>query len=117
MNGFDVKWIVLAGLGHRPLGAASDTDGITRHVWTGVSGGNLADLRMLPSFPAALNLTSTLTNFSAPTNWADHYGTRVFGWVHAPVTGSYRHSIHIPAANQDLWDREQGPYRPFLRCG
>ena len=35
------------------------------------------------------NTTDTLPSFEAPTNWADNYGTRLRGYITAPVTGSY----------------------------
>ena len=35
------------------------------------------------------NITDTLPSFEAPTNWADNYGTRLRGYITAPVTGSY----------------------------
>jgi hypothetical protein len=88
-----------------PLAAASHaqtTGSITRHVWTGISGTTVADLTSQPAFPNSPNTSGTLASFQAPTNWSDNYGTRVFGWVRAPVTGSYTFSIHADD-NAELW--------------
>lgn len=82
--------------------AAPPTGGITRHLWTGVGGTAVTNLTSLTSFPASPNQTSVLTNFLAPQDFADNYGTRVFGWVHAPVTGSYQFYIHSDD-NSELW--------------
>ena len=37
----------------------------------------------------APNITDTLPSFEAPTNWAENYGTRLRGYITAPVTGNY----------------------------
>ncbi len=89
-------------LGGEGLSAQPATGSITRHVWTGVGGTAVANLTGLPSYPASPSSTNTLTNFQAPVNVADNYGTRVFGWVHAPVTGNYTFSIHGDD-NCELW--------------
>ena len=51
---------------------------------------------------AAPNLTDTLPSFEAPTNWADNYGTRMRGYITAPVTGSYTFWI-ASDDNSELW--------------
>lgn len=78
------------------------TGSITRHVWTGVGGGTVANLTGLATYPNSPSSTGTLTSFQAPTNFGDNYGTRVFGWVHAPVTGNYTFSISGDD-NCELW--------------
>ncbi len=85
-----------------PLCAAPPTGGITRHVWTGVGGTSVASLTNLATFPSSPNQTGVLTIFDAPRDIGDNYGTRVFGWVHAPVTGDYRFHIHSDD-NSELW--------------
>ncbi len=82
--------------------AAPPTGGITRHVWNGVDGSELSSLRALPTFPNTPSGTSTLTSFNAPRNATDNYGSRIFGWVHAPVTGNYRFHIHSDDQSE-LW--------------
>ncbi|MCW1923444.1 PQQ-dependent sugar dehydrogenase [Luteolibacter arcticus] len=85
-----------------PALAAPPTGGITRHVWTGAGGSEVANLTSLATFPNTPNQTSVLTTFDAPRDAADNYGSRVFGWVHAPVTGNYRFYIHSDDSSQ-LW--------------
>ncbi len=84
------------------LHAAPPTGSITRHVWTGVGGTAIADLTGLADYPDSPDTAGTLTSFLAPTDFADNYGTRVFGWVHAPVTGDYTFWIHGDD-NCELW--------------
>ena len=45
--------------------------------------------RVDPGRGRSPNTTDTLPSFEAPTNWADNYGTRLRGYITAPVTGSY----------------------------
>jgi len=82
--------------------APPPTGGITRHVWTGFGGGSVSDLTSRPTFSNSPNQTGVLTSFSAPVDSADDYGSRVFGWVHAPVTGNYRFYIHSDDSSE-LW--------------
>ena len=78
------------------------TGSITRHVWTGISGTAVANLTSQASFPNAPNSTGTRTSFLAPTDAADNYGTRMFGWIQPVVTGNHVFSLHADD-NAELW--------------
>ena len=67
------------------IGGSPGAGAISREVWTGISGTFVADIPL----GAAPNTTDTLPSFEAPTDWADNYGTRLRGYITAPVTGSY----------------------------
>ena len=84
------------------LSAAPPTGSITRHVWTGVGGTSVDALTGLADFPDNPDISDTLSSFRAPVDWANDYGTRVRGWVQAPVTGDYTFSIHSDD-NSELW--------------
>ena len=71
---------------------------ITREVWTGIGGNSVSNIPV----GAAPNLTDTLPSFEAPTNWGDSYGTRMRGYITAPVTGSYTFWI-ASDDNSELW--------------
>ena len=71
---------------------------ISREVWTGISGTSIANIPL----GAAPNLTDTMPSFEAPTNWADNYGTRMRGYIRAPVSGSYTFWI-AGDDNNELW--------------
>ncbi|MGA1824592.1 MAG: DUF6288 domain-containing protein [bacterium] len=75
---------------------------ITREVWTGVSGTSIAALTGLASYPDNPDSTDEVTSFEAPTNCADNYGTRIVGYLHAPVSGSYTFWI-ASDDNGELW--------------
>ena len=79
-------------------GVTAGFGSISREVWTGISGTSVANIPV----GAAPNLTDTLANFEAPTNWANNYGTRLRGYITAPVTGSYTFWI-ASDENSELW--------------
>ena len=79
-------------------GVTAGSGSISREVWTGISGTSVANIPV----GAAPNLTDTLPSFEAPTNWADNYGTRLRGYITAPVTGSYTFWI-ASDDNSELW--------------
>ena len=82
------------------ISAISGSPGaITREVWTGIGG--LTTVANIP-VGAAPNLTDTRPTFEAPTDWADNYGTRMRGYITAPVTGSYTFWI-ASDDNSELW--------------
>ena len=79
-------------------GATPGSGSITREVWTGIGGTTVANIPV----GAAPNLTDTLPSFEAPNNWADDYGTRMRGYITAPVTGNYTFWI-ASDDNSELW--------------
>jgi len=63
---------------------------ILREWWTNITGGTVPNLTSAAAYPYTPSGSGTLGSFEAPTNWADNYGTRIRGYVHAPTTGQYR---------------------------
>jgi hypothetical protein len=61
------------------------TGTIQREVWTGISGNVVSNIP-LNTTPASV---TTLNIFEAPYNAGDNYGTRIRGYVCAPVSGTY----------------------------
>ena len=76
---------VIPGWVYSPFSVDVSSGLISREVWTGISGKSVANIPV----GTAPNTTDTLPSFEAPTNWADNYGTRLRGYITAPVTGSY----------------------------
>lgn len=58
---------------------------IVHEVWTGIQGTETSAIP-LTSPPSA---TRDLTLFEGPTNFDDHYGTRIRGFICPPVSGEY----------------------------
>ncbi|MCB0083645.1 MAG: DUF1929 domain-containing protein, partial [Caldilineaceae bacterium] len=75
---------------------------ILREWWTGISGTGITNLTGNANYPNAPSGSDMLASFEAPTDWADNYGTRVRGYLHAPVTGQYRFWIASDDYGQ-LW--------------
>lgn len=65
--------------------------GIVREVWRNIGGTALGNLGSSPNWPNNPNSRNLVTDvFEAPVNWADNYGTRMHGYLLAPVTGFYQ---------------------------
>ena len=71
---------------------------ISREVWMAISGNTVADIPV----GGAPNLTDMLPSFETATDWADNYGTRMRGYITAPVTGNYIFWI-AGDNNSELW--------------
>jgi len=84
-------------------GAALERKGvILREVWTGVSGGKVADLTKHPNYPSKPDGVSHPDSFEAPVNWGDNYGTRLRGYIHPKDSGNY--TFWISGDDQcELW--------------
>ncbi|WP_168119583.1 fibronectin type III domain-containing protein [Paenibacillus sp. HB172176] len=70
-------------------GGQTPTGTIVREYWTNINGATVASIP-LTTTPTG---TSVLTSFAAPSNWGDHYGTRIRGYIVPTVTGTYQFSI------------------------
>ena len=57
--------------------------------WLNISGTAVANLTNNANYPNNPDGSALLPSFVAPVNWADNYGTRVRGFITAPLTGSY----------------------------
>ena len=81
-----------------PVESTTVQGSITREVWTGIGGNSVSNIPV----GTAPNITDAPPSFEAPTNWADNYGTRMRGYITAPVTGSYTFWI-ASDDNSELW--------------
>ena len=86
------------GIGKReiPLSVLStlpepDGDGeIMREWWNSIAGTTVASLTSSPAFPDSPSGQETHSQFEAPSDWSDNYGTRMRGYLHPAVTGPHR---------------------------
>ena len=62
---------------------------ITREYWGGIAGNDVANLTSSPNYPNHPDWTKTITSFQVPNESGDNYGSRVHGYLCAPVTGYY----------------------------
>ena len=75
---------------------------LTRAVWTGRQGSSVADLTNYRFYPGRPNILEEIPSFEGPTNWGDHYGTLMHGFLTPPRTGSYTFWI-AGDNNCELW--------------
>ena len=78
------------------------TGSILREYWTGINGTTISSLTSNPNYPNNPSGSGQLTSLEGPTNWANNYGTRVRGYIHPPVSGSYTFWV-AGDANTDLY--------------
>jgi hypothetical protein len=75
---------------------------IVRQYWSNVNGTAITDLTNHPDYPQNPTATELLDLFEGPVDWADNYGTRMYGWLTPPETGEYTFWIAGDDA-QELW--------------
>ncbi|MBN2712831.1 MAG: hypothetical protein JXR97_10435 [Planctomycetes bacterium] len=63
--------------------------GITREVWFDITGTSVTNLTNSSRYPMQPDLREIRSSFEAPTKIGDYYGTRMHGYLLAPVTGDY----------------------------
>ncbi len=93
------QWIVGTGQGN-----------LLREWWNGIGGVAVSGLTSDPRYPDSPDGSDLITSFETPTNIANDYGTRVSGFIHAPVTGDYTFWI-ASDDNGELWlstDKDPG---------
>ena len=81
-----------------PTGTCSATGTILREQWNDVAGNDVADLP-LAAKPAS---SAQITSFEGSKDLADKYGSRIRGYVCAPITGNYHFLISGDDATE-LW--------------
>ena len=90
---------------------------VTREVWTGVPGTNIADIPL--STPA--NVTNFIGSLEGITDFGDNYAERVRGLFTAPVTGNYYFWL-AGSDSAELWiSNDSDPVnkvrRAFVKAG
>ena len=76
---------------HRAL--APNTGSILREVWTDVWYNEVQLLLNHENYPDNPYFRDLLPRLATPVHWSDGYGTRIRGYLHAPVSGQYRFAI------------------------
>jgi hypothetical protein len=82
--------------------SAGGSGAILREYWRKIGGDDIGRLTGDPRYPDHPDGTEPLSRFEGPRNWGDEYGTRIRGWVAAPLDGDY--VFWIEADDQgELW--------------
>ncbi|GIV30859.1 MAG: hypothetical protein KatS3mg029_0210 [Saprospiraceae bacterium] len=69
------------------------TGGLTWERWGNIDGKDVADLLMNPNYPNRWNESGYLTSFAGPVNYDNKFGTRVYGWLIPPQSGTYTFNV------------------------
>ena len=76
-----------------PVWSFTTADGVTQKIvrqwWTGMAGTAVSALTGSPDYPNNPTGTELIATFEGPTDWADNYGTRLYGWLTPPQSGDY----------------------------
>ncbi len=91
-----------------------DTGTILREVWTNITGYVLTNLTSNSLYPASPSFRTSCTNFDAPINWADNYGTKMSGYLYPPVAGNYTFYIAADDTAQLWLSSDQNPSNKVL---
>jgi hypothetical protein len=76
--------------------------GVTREWWLNIGGTALSALTADPRFPDDPTGREVLNTFEGPVDWADNYGSRLYGWLMPPESGDYTFWIATDDGGQ-LW--------------
>lgn len=84
-------------------GVCNGSGSIKRDYWTNIGTGNyVTDLTTNTNYPNNPTGVTFPTSFEGPTDWAETYGTRMYGYLHAAETGSY--TFYIASDDySELW--------------
>jgi hypothetical protein len=95
--------------GSNPVEYGRIAGGLTREVWTDISGATVSTLTSDPKFIEKPAVRDFLAGADAVRNLADSYGQRLRGYVIIPATGNYR--FHISGDDRaELWLAENGSH-------
>jgi hypothetical protein len=93
------------------------TGTIMREVWSDVDGTNVSDLTNNANFPDNPTFGDELTLFETPTDFADNFGSRVYGWLHPATSGDYTFWIATDDSSDLYLSTDDDPANAVVICG
>ncbi len=75
---------------------------VVRQWWSNIGGTAVSDLTGSPDYPNHPTGSELVDAFEGPVDWADNYGTRLYGWLTPPESGEYTFWVSGDDA-QELW--------------
>lgn len=99
-----------------PTTTATTAGGLKREVWTGLSGGSVADLTGSSAYPLFPDVTSVATSIETPSGYGDSYGERYSGWLVPPTTGSYKFFVTSDDASEVWLSTTDSPANKVRIC-
>ncbi len=77
-----------------PTTAIPNGGAVMREVWTGLPGTSISTMTSNANYPNKPASREFITSFECiAQNWEDNFGTRVTGFIRAPVSGSYTFAV------------------------
>ncbi len=77
-----------------PARVAKAGGSLLKEHWSGITNSTIASLTSNTNYPNKPGGREFVTTFEClATNWADHYGTRVTGYLVPPATGNYTFAV------------------------
>jgi hypothetical protein len=95
----------------RKAGGNEPTGQILHEYWLGIDGNNVEDLVKSPLFQGKPSGSSMRDLFEAPRNLADRFGSRMRGFVHPPVTGTYVFWIASDDGSELFLSSDESPFK------
>lgn len=86
--------------------------GITREVWSGITGSSVSSIP-LTTPPTT---TSILTSLLAPSDTDDNYGARIRGFLTAPASGEYKFFLRADEAAEFRLSNDEEPVNAWKRA-
>jgi hypothetical protein len=95
-------------------GALPPAGGIAHELWGRVPGGKIDDLKKSNRLNTVPNRRTVLDAFEAPSNNAENFGARIYGYLHPPAPGAYTFWIASNKASELYLSPDENPARKAL---
>ena len=96
---------------------AQGTGTIMYEIWSDIGGTEMEDLTGNADFPDNPTSGELLTLFETPTDIADNFGGRIYGWLHPATSGDYTFWIATDDDGDLLLSTDDDPANAVVICG
>ncbi|MEO1257864.1 MAG: LamG-like jellyroll fold domain-containing protein [Bacteroidota bacterium] len=69
------------------------TNGLNYERWENISSHDIKEMLWDPNFPNNYDFNDIITDYQGPSNFADSYGSRVYGYIVPSQTGNYTFNV------------------------
>ena len=112
---FLTSFLLVLGLVCNASGQGTGT--IMREVWSDIGGTAVSDLTGNALYPDNPTFGDELTLFETPTDFADNFGSRVYGWLHPATSGDYTFWIATDDDSDLYLSTDDDPANAVVICG
>ncbi len=93
-----------------------NTGSILREIYTNISGSQVLDLINSPDYPDSPAARDRINRTETPQDLDDNYGTILRGYIHPPITGSYRFNISSDDWSEVYLSSDDNPENKGIIC-